>query len=29
VLWGYGSHDELAGADTIVRTPAELAQLLA
>ena len=29
VLWGYGSHDELAGADAIVRTPAELAQLLA
>ena len=29
VLWGYGSHDELAGADAIVRTPAELATALA
>ena len=29
VLWGYGSQDELAGADAIVRTPPELAALLA
>ena len=29
VLWGYGSAEELAGADAIVRTPAELADALA
>ena len=29
VLWGYGSAEELAGADAIVRTPAELVAALA
>jgi phosphoglycolate phosphatase len=29
VLWGYGSADELAGADSLATTPGELAQLLA
>jgi phosphoglycolate phosphatase len=28
VLWGYGSADELAGADVLVATPAELADAL-
>jgi phosphoglycolate phosphatase len=28
VLWGYGSREELAGADAIVTTPAELPQVL-
>ncbi|MBE7522347.1 MAG: HAD hydrolase-like protein [Burkholderiales bacterium] len=28
VLWGYGSQDELAGADAIARTPAELPGVL-
>lgn len=29
VLWGYGDADELAGADALAATPAELARLLA
>lgn len=29
VLWGYGTEEELAGADALVRTPAELALALA
>ena len=28
VLWGYGSEDELAGADALVRTPSELVENL-